>query len=198
MAKNNQTELGRKINERLKELRWSQRELSRRTDISHSNISKIMRGVHRPTPETLTALGEELGLNPFHLMRLAGIPLPEDKNKRDPTIEHIAQRLERLSPKIKPLIISSIDSQISAIEAVENLTLAKTELSDADLLIVNRQDSKKVLMELSAFLSSEDIQRLTKLQSENPDHYNDLVELLRETMYDIIQLNNSSQTNVLV
>ena len=150
-----------------------------------------MRGVHRPTPETLTVLGEELGLNPFHLMRLAGIPLPEDKDKRDPTVEHIAQRLERLSPKVKSLIISSIDSQISAIEAVENLSKAKlydTELDtrEPNLPLVNKiKETPKGLAEL---LSPEDIGKLAKLQSEKPDHYNDLMKIVRQTMYDIIQI----------
>lgn len=119
MAKSNQTELGKEIKKRLADLHWSQRELARRTDISHSNISKIMRGIHRPTPETLTMIGKALSVDPFYLMDLAGIPLPEDRSKRDPAIEHVAQRLEQLSPQVKSSIIVSIEAQIDAIEAIE-------------------------------------------------------------------------------
>ncbi len=132
MAKNNQTKLGKKIDERLKELRWSQRELARRTDISHSNISKIMRGIHRPTPETITIIGGALSLDSFYLMRLAGIPLPNNRKERDPAIEHIAQRLDMLSPDVKKPMIASIASQIDAIEAIEGVFISKHNDSSLD------------------------------------------------------------------
>lgn len=66
-------------------------------------------------------IGRALGVDPFHLMGLAGIPLPEDRSKRDPAIEHIAQRLEKLSPQIKGPIITSIGAQIDAVETIDRI-----------------------------------------------------------------------------
>lgn len=118
MARDNYTQLGREIYHHLQRMEWSQRELARRTGISSSNISKMVRGKHRPTPETLEIIGNALGVDHVHLMRLSGIPLPKDKEERDPAIEHIAQRLESLPPQAQGPALHFIGSQIDALEAM--------------------------------------------------------------------------------
>lgn len=135
MKKSSYTELGREINNYLKKLRWSQRELARRANISSSNVSKIMRGEHTPNAETLTVIGSTLGIDPMHLMRLADILPSSNQSGRDPAIEHIAQRLDGLSAEFKPLIVASIRTQIDAIERIESLSKAKpydTKLNKAE------------------------------------------------------------------
>ncbi len=135
MKKSSYTKLGREINDYLEKMRWSQRELARRTNISSSNISKLMRGKHTPTPETLTIIGNALGIDPMHLMRLADILPSSDKNGRDPAIEYLAQRLERMPLLARSPTIEFISTQIDAIEAVysEVNSLSKGKHFDAAL-----------------------------------------------------------------
>ena len=85
----------------------------------------IARGKTAPTPETLNAIGKALGLSPLYLMRLAGIPLPKDEKKRNPAIEHIAQRLDSLPPQVQDSAIASLAAQIDALENAVLLVQAK-------------------------------------------------------------------------
>ncbi len=112
------TPLGKEIRKHLERAGWSQRTLAINAEITHSAISKIIRGKTKPTPETVDAIGRALNVDPTHLMRLAGIPLPAEKIKRDPSVEFIAQRLDELPKKVRKQAVAAVGAQIDAIDAI--------------------------------------------------------------------------------
>jgi transcriptional regulator with XRE-family HTH domain len=104
--------LGIEIQKHLKSLSWSQRELARKSGITAGTISKIMRGEHRATPDTITAIAKVLGLDPLFLMNVAGIPIPLGIS--DPAIDYIVQQLSKL-PKLKRVVATqALRSQVDA------------------------------------------------------------------------------------
>lgn len=107
--------LGKELQKHLKRLGWSQRTLASYANITHGTISKLIRGQTKPTPETLNAIGRALGVDPTHLMRLAGIPLPTSKTKRHPSVEYIAQRLDELPPDIQERAVEALGTQLDLI-----------------------------------------------------------------------------------
>ena len=107
--------LGQEIHKHLKRLKWKQRDLANQAGVSQGNISKIMRGEHRASPDTLDAIGRALGVDSTHLMRLAGIPLPKERAKRHPKVEYIAQRLQDLPPNIQEDVYDALGAQLDVI-----------------------------------------------------------------------------------
>lgn len=57
------TSLGEEINKYLKELDWTQTELSQRSHVARSAISRLMRGKAKPTLETVNAIADALGID---------------------------------------------------------------------------------------------------------------------------------------
>jgi transcriptional regulator with XRE-family HTH domain len=100
--------VGREIDKHLKRLKWTIRRLSEASGVPHPTISRLMRGVHVPTPETLDAIGRALGVDPVHLMRLAGIPLPVPVRDRDATIEYIALRLSEIPESHRQYAVNTV------------------------------------------------------------------------------------------
>jgi transcriptional regulator with XRE-family HTH domain len=93
----------------------SQRWLAEQSGINQGTISRLMRGKHEPTPSTLDALGRALNVDPLHLMRLAGLPLPTAHLNRDARVEYTAQRLNDL---IQDLPAELQDAMIDAVSGV--------------------------------------------------------------------------------
>ena len=58
---------------------WSQRELARRSDISHTTVSEVLGNVRRPTWDFCASIAGALGENPDAVFVRAGLkePLPE-------------------------------------------------------------------------------------------------------------------------
>ena len=124
--------LGQEIEKHLKRKRWSQRALAREAGIASSTISNIMRDEHRPTPETIDAIANVLGLDPVHLMRLAGMPVPVSK-KRNPSIEYIAQRLDDLPTDMQKKVVEILGAQLEAfIEMWEREKLLTAQLAQLE------------------------------------------------------------------
>jgi transcriptional regulator with XRE-family HTH domain len=110
--------LGNEIQKYLDRLSWSQRKLARESDIGSSTISKIMRGEHRGTPDTITAIAKVLGLDPLFLMKTAGIPIPLEIS--NPAIDYIAQQLEKLPEPARGLAIKTVRGQVDAFHSLTN------------------------------------------------------------------------------
>lgn len=109
------TPLGKEIQQNLTRLNWSQRELASRSNVARSAISRLMRGKAKPTPETIDAIAKTLNLEPLHLMRLAGIPLPPKNENLDSAALHIAQRITFLPLPLRKHAINATESLLNAI-----------------------------------------------------------------------------------
>lgn len=102
------TLVGLEIDKQQKRLKWTLRRLSEESGVPHPTISRLKYGVHTPTPETLSAIGNSLGVDPTHLMRLAGIPIPAPQKDRHPTAEYISQRLDQLPAWLQEHAIDAV------------------------------------------------------------------------------------------
>ncbi|MGB0385522.1 MAG: helix-turn-helix domain-containing protein [Ardenticatenaceae bacterium] len=106
-------DLGQEINELLGSR--SQLWLAEQAGIRQASVSRIIHGKQRPTPSTLEAIAQVLGVDPLHLMRLAGVPLPPATNDRDPSVEYIAQRLDKFPEATRKKAIHAVSSVLDAI-----------------------------------------------------------------------------------
>ena len=143
MSKSKYSPLGQELYKHLKRLRWTQRELARQAGISHGNVSKIIRGEHRPSPDTLNIIGQVINVDPVHLMRLAGIPLPS--NKRPPKVEHVAERLTKLPDSVQSAAIDAINAQLDAMATFYDQASTKKE---ADTLHVSQERLDSEIIEI--------------------------------------------------
>jgi transcriptional regulator with XRE-family HTH domain len=80
----------------------SQAWLAEQVGVDQSTISRLIRGQHRASADKLARAARALGTDPAHLMRLAGVPLPNPNRERDSRVEHAAQRLDELLPQLSP------------------------------------------------------------------------------------------------
>lgn len=90
------------INERMKELGWSQRELARRSHVAQAIIREIQHHVveRRRSPRTLRAISSALGWGPDHLMSiLQGGPLFQSRT--DPGLEPFMDMIDRQLAEIE-------------------------------------------------------------------------------------------------
>lgn len=60
------------LSEQLQKRRWSQRTLAMYAGISPNTVSYAMQGKTIPDPETIEKLARALGVDEYHMLRLAG------------------------------------------------------------------------------------------------------------------------------
>lgn len=94
------------LNNRLVELGWSQRELSRRADISQTTVSEVIAGKRVPTWDFCAAIARPLGVDPDDLFVLAGL-------KRPPPAEVAEERevlgiLRRLPAAVRDVVLAML------------------------------------------------------------------------------------------
>ena len=166
--------LGQEIYKHLKRLRLSQRELAAKAMISQGNISKLMRDEHRPNADTLVAIAQVLNVDPLHLMRIAGLPLP--KPTRNPSVEYVAQRLDELPDAVQGVVISGINAQLDVVAKVYQQ--AKKEA----VPIEDDPRDEKIFSQISP-LSHEAVEAL---RQQAPDDYEELMTILRQA-YDLLE-----------
>lgn len=111
---NELSSLAKEIQKHLERLSWSQRTLAHDAGVGHATISRLIRGTHNPSPETLDAIAKALGVDTLHLMRLAGLPLPPSKVERDPSVEYIAQRLDALPAEMRERAVDVVGGIVDA------------------------------------------------------------------------------------
>jgi transcriptional regulator with XRE-family HTH domain len=111
--------LGREINRLLGDR--TQQWLAEQTGVRQATISRILNGKQAPTFFTLDKIAKALEVDPLHLMRVAGLPLPPDSSDIDPEIEYIAQRLAVLPPTLRQAALAAIRSQVEAWHQVAEL-----------------------------------------------------------------------------
>ena len=126
------TPLGQEIRKIINELGWSQHTLANRAGLTQSAISKIVRGKSKPTPETMDAIGRALNVDPTHLMRLAGIPLPKNKVQRNPSVEYVAQRLDKLPKNMQDRAVEVVGIQIDVFYEMWEREKQLVELTELD------------------------------------------------------------------
>ena len=99
----------------------SQTWLAEEAGIGQATVSRMLRGIYTPSPKTLQAVSQALGLDNVYLMRLSGLPLPEEGQQRDPSVEYLADRLNELpsdARKIAATAGSALGAQLDAIYAM--------------------------------------------------------------------------------
>ena len=69
----NREAFGAWLNEQLRDRGWSQRELARRSDMSHSTISDVLGNVRRPSWDFCASIAGALDLDPDSVFVLAGL-----------------------------------------------------------------------------------------------------------------------------
>ena len=131
--------LGLEIKEILSRYGWSQQTLADYAGIGSSGISKIIRGKTNPSAETIYAIAKALSVDPTHLMRLSGIPLPQNKVSRDPSVEYIAQRLDELPKNMRKRAIEVVGTQIDLFYEMWESQKQLTQLTGLDTKNVNSE-----------------------------------------------------------
>lgn len=147
----NLTELGRTIQAELNERRWSIRRLAEETGVDSGTISRTMRGITEPSPKTIQAIGQALGLDYIHLARLSGIPIPAIPGERDSSVEYIAQKLQALPTPFREL---TFDATGCVVDTIWRLVL-KLDGRTAQRVGEGRDEASLVLL-----LTPEEVQVL--------------------------------------
>jgi transcriptional regulator with XRE-family HTH domain len=112
------TELRSYIQQYLDRRGWTMRRLAEEAGISHSTVSRLMRGEIESSPETLAAIAKVMGVDAAFLMRLAGVPLPTPAKDRHPTAEYISQRLDDLPSYYRELAIEAVAGVVDSFSRV--------------------------------------------------------------------------------
>lgn len=86
------------INTRLKEMGWSQSELSKRSDVSRPLISQVLSGDKPPSADFCIKIAPALGETPEKLLRLAGI-LPAAPASEEGTLQELIDLARSLPPE---------------------------------------------------------------------------------------------------
>lgn len=168
--------LGTEIQKHMKRVGWKQKDLANQANIGQSTISRIMRDEHRATPDTLDAIGKALEVDPTHLMRLAGIPLPKEKAKRNPEIEQLAQKLDELQPSLQSLVLTAIKSQLDAI-----LFVHKNQKKETGNKVTSRTMTDEEVIGSMKYQASRDV--LEVLRIYDPDFFEGFAVHLEEHLY---------------
>jgi transcriptional regulator with XRE-family HTH domain len=160
------TELGHTIRRGL--AGRSQVWLSQQSGVDQSTISRILNGKVVPTPETLESLGKALGLDPAHLMRLAGLPIPT--GEYDPEAAYIAQRLTELPPGLREQAVDALGAQLDTIYKVAGMPSSHQKKRERD----PKEEEAELVAEL------EEIFR--RLRDLHPEVASRVVEMLNDKL----------------
>ena len=90
-----ETEFTRWLQDQLKLRGWSNRELARRSGISHTWVNTILDGKH-PDADFCIAIAESLEIDPIFLQRKAGLLSPEPGNTERLTLRELWQILNQM------------------------------------------------------------------------------------------------------
>jgi transcriptional regulator with XRE-family HTH domain len=101
----------------------SQTWLAKQAKTTQPTISRIIRGVHIPAPDTIEAIAKALEIDAFYLLRLAGLPVATTK-ARDPTVEYLADRLDALPPPVRDEAVDALGALLDAIYKIAGLKAA--------------------------------------------------------------------------
>ena len=105
------TELSRVLRER----GWSQRELARRANVSHTSIAKVLNGEKRPTSEFCQAIAPAIGVSIDEIYQWAGL-LPEGPEESPPEFEDWGRRLARLSEEKRRVALETMEGVLRVAE----------------------------------------------------------------------------------
>jgi transcriptional regulator with XRE-family HTH domain len=106
--------LGEFLDKRIKEKGWSRNEAARRSKISSSGLSTLLRGLTKPRAETLKALADALDLEEWRLLHLAGMLDQIPTGSLDQSAAYIAKRLTDLPPDFREYAIDALAAQLDA------------------------------------------------------------------------------------
>lgn len=115
MSKGELTEFGLEIQKYLIQRGWSRRRLAEEARVNVSTVSRMMRGIQKPTHQTVEQLADALKIDPFHLKRIAGLRTAQSSATRHPSVEYLAQRLDELPPNIQEQAVEALSAQLDAI-----------------------------------------------------------------------------------
>lgn len=99
------------LEKQLSDRGWRSTELANKSGLTDAAISRILRGMRQPSPESLTAIAKALRLNPKVVFEAAG-QFPEDPNV-DKWVEAMDHKINLIKdPSRRKMIESVIDSMV--------------------------------------------------------------------------------------
>ncbi len=96
------------LNGELKRRSWSQRELARRADLSHSLISQVLSEQVRATPEFCIAVADALGEAREDVLRMAGVLPPLPQIDGDASMAKTLEVMKRLTPEEREEVLAYV------------------------------------------------------------------------------------------
>jgi transcriptional regulator with XRE-family HTH domain len=115
MSRTELTNFGTELQKYLERRGWSRRRLAEEARIDVSTVSRMMRGLQKPTHKTIESIADALEVDPFHLKRIAGLRVPKPRRERNPEVEYLAQRLDELPPEIQEQALDALGRQLDVI-----------------------------------------------------------------------------------
>jgi transcriptional regulator with XRE-family HTH domain len=107
------TPLAAEIQRHLTRLGWSQNRLAEVARVGNGTISRLLRGTHETSPATIEAVARALGVDPTHLLELAGFPVT--MGSYDPEVAYIARKITELPHGVRKTAIDIIGTQLDSI-----------------------------------------------------------------------------------
>lgn len=169
------------LQNQITERNWDQSELARRATmagyrISSTQISRIVSGDRKAGPDACISIAHALGIPREEVFRARGWLIKPSNIPQEPILApamaEVVREIKSLPQRAQELAAYPLKAQL-------------------DTLIEALNDSS--LRELTEFISPEEIEELTKLRTENPNDYYQLIAILRETMHDILKHEQAMQ-----
>jgi transcriptional regulator with XRE-family HTH domain len=110
---------------------WSQADLAHRMGFSPGQVSHVITGQRKPSPEFLDALARALKVQPEAVFRAAGLLPPEKQIEVDPRLDKLNAMLSTLSEEEQEEVLDMVEVFIRH-KAEKGRRGASTRLAEAE------------------------------------------------------------------
>ena len=108
------------IEKQLKQRNWNSADLARGAGLDTGMVSRILNGLRKPSPETLTAFAKSLHLAPETVFRAAGLLPPEQE--LDPIDEELLNLFDQLDDEDQEELLALARMKLARREKNEKTT----------------------------------------------------------------------------
>ncbi len=157
-------ELGKEVKKYLGTRRQSW--LAKEAGVTQSTVSRIIRGLHTPEPDTIKVIARALNVDVLHLLRLAGVPVPKDQSRYAPNVDNLANRINQLPFSLRKRVVDGFDLQLDITTSL--LDKIEEPCSVADTARKNEIIANSLPLDI-----------LEQIRANDPARYEDLMQMLR-------------------